>query len=485
MINSSINENKRSPVVVVLGHVDHGKTSLLDYIRKANVAKGEAGGITQSIGAYEIDHKVKETGQTRKITFIDTPGHEAFSKMRGRGAKVADVAILLVAADDGVQNQTKEAIKIIQDAKIPYVVAINKIDKQPDLSAVKNQLTSAGVLMEGYGGDVANVGVSAKTGEGVEELLDLLLLSADIEDMSFDPKNPGSAFVLESHMDPKRGNIVTVIIKDGELKVGDFVDSASASGKIKSLEDFIGKKIVSARPSTPVAISGFTDLPKIGDMISVVPKLDKISKTQKNNLNSIKRVVKADEKSLTLVLKADVSGSLEALSESIKALKLPKEINLKIVAESVGAITDGDVQFAISTGSKIIGFKTYPTKQAENLIRDHKVECITSEIIYEILEKLENIYKVLSDVKKGILEILAVFIVKGKEQVIGGKVIMGEIVNNSTLEIVRDGARVGELKIINLQQGKRDASKVVEGMECGMLVSYVGELKARDQLLLR
>ncbi len=484
MTNNSTNENKRSPVVVVLGHVDHGKTSLLDYIRKANVAKGEAGGITQSIGAYEINHKVKETGEVRKITFIDTPGHEAFSKMRGRGAKVADVAILLVASDDGVQNQTKEAIKIIQDAKIPYVVAINKIDKQPDLNAVKNQLTSAGVLMEGYGGNVANIGVSAKTGEGVEELLDLLLLSADIEDMSFNPKNPGSAFVLESHMDPKRGNIVTVIIKDGELKVGDFVDSPSASGKIKSLEDFSGKKITSAKPSSPVSISGFTDLPKIGDTISVVPKLEKTSKT-KNNLNSIKRVIKADEKSLNLFLKADVSGSLEALSESIKALKLPKEINLKIVAESVGAITDGDVQFAISTGAKIIGFKTYPTKASENLIRDHKVECITSEIIYEILEKIENIYKVLSDVKRGILEILAVFIVKGKEQVIGGKVIMGEIVNNSTLEILRAGERIGELKIINLQQGKKDAAKVTEGEECGMLVSYIGELKKGDQLLLR
>ncbi len=484
MTNSSTNENKRSPVVVVLGHVDHGKTSLLDYIRKANVAKGEAGGITQSVGAYEIDHKVKETGEVRKITFIDTPGHEAFSKMRGRGAKVADVAILLVAADDGVQNQTKEAIKIIQDAKIPYVVAINKIDKQSDLSAVKNQLTSAGVLMEGYGGNVANIGVSAKTGEGIEELLDLLLLSADIEDMSFNPKNPGSAFVLESHMDPKRGNIVTVIVKDGELKIGDFVDSASASGKIKSLEDFAGKKITSAHPSTPVAISGFTELPKIGDTISVVTKLEKTVKA-KNNLNSVKRVIKADEKSLNLVLKADVSGSLEALSEAIKALKLPKEINLKIVAESVGAITDGDVQFAISTGSKIIGFKSYPTKPAENLIRDHKVECITSEIIYEILEKIENIYKVLSDVKRGILEILAVFIVKGKEQVIGGKVIMGEIVNNSTLEILRAGARVGELKIINLQQGKKDAAKVTEGEECGILVSYIGELKKGDQLLLR
>lgn len=478
-VDQKIDPNKRSPVVVVLGHVDHGKTSLLAKIRQANLPY-EPGNITQGVGAYEIEHN------GRRITFIDTPGHEAFKAMRSRGVKIADIAILLVASDDGVQEQTKEAIKIIKDSKIPYVVAFNKIDKGVDLSNVKNQLTAEGVLLEGYGGNVSNIGVSAKTGENLDELLDLLLLSADMENMAFNNTGNAKGFILEAKLDPRKGNVVSAILKDGILKTGEYVICGESSGKIRSLENFLGKKMTEATPSSPVTILGFSSLPKIGDEFTASGVPNKAELKKQKTLTTFKRVTKeAKTNALNIILKADVSGSLETLSEIIKTIPHPKEISLKIIDESVGEITDGDANLAISVDAEIIGFKTLPTKAADNLIRDHRIKCFHSEIIYDLLKHLEERFKLLADSKKGILEVLAIFLAKGKEQTIGGKVIMGEISNNSSLEIWRKEEKIGDLKIVNLQQNRKDAMKVVEGLECGMLVLSDKELKIGDQLILR
>ena len=496
---------KRPPVVVVLGSVDHGKTTLLDYIRKTNVAAKEAGGITQSTGAYEISHN----GQ--KITFIDTPGHEAFFKMRSRGAKIADVAILVVAADDGVKPQTKEAIKITQESETPYIVAINKIDKNPNLDKVKNDLMQAGVLLEGYGGNVSYQPISAKTGEGVNELLDLILLTADVEDLKYDPDQKAEGFIVESKLDSRRGIIAAAIIKNGTLKIGDEIAAGAVSGKIKSLETFFGEKIKQAEASSPVLITGFNSLPKIGEEFFVGKLAHSAGSGQALSAGSgqaekietpaaktgAKINAAPDKESLNLIIKGDVSGSVEALSEIIKTLPAKahsansgQEKPIKIISESVGDISDGDVKLAISTDASIIGFKVKATKVAENLAQEHRIEIISSDIIYELLKLLEE--KIVSSKQKiaGKLEILAIFShrqgetgKKDKKQTIGGRVIEGEIKKNDFLQIERQGEKIGGAKVWNLQQNKKDVTRTEAGKECGLLVDSPVEIKIGDILI--
>lgn len=472
---------KRAPVIVVLGHVDQGKTTLLDYIRKTNVAAREAGGITQSIGAYEIEHNGK------RMTFVDTPGHEAFSKMRSRGAQVADLAILVVAVDDGVQPQTKEAIKIIQEAKIPYVVAINKIDKEGvDINRVKNELTAEGVLLEGYGGNVSCQPISAKTGKGVSELLDLLLLATDLEDLSFNPENPGKGIILESKLDSRRGITAVGIVKDGTLKVGETIFAGTTVGKIKSLENFLGKRITQAVPSSPVRISGFLKLPEIGEEFFVGTPRDKSigAKTQKSIVQFPD--VPEDKLAVNVILKADVFGSLEALSQIIKNFPKPEKVVLQIIDESVGDISDGDVKSAISSKASIIGFRVESTKAAENLAQAQRVKIITSEIVYELVRALEEDFKNIDKtIIKGDLEILAVFGKKGTAQIVGGRVLSGEILNNANLEIVRRDAVLGKGRILNLQKGKKDVPRVETGFESGLLIDSDVIIKISDHLVLR
>ena len=484
---------KRPPVVVVMGSVDHGKTTLLDYIRKSNVAAKEAGGITQSVGAYEIWHtksasppngsentnaptRIEKIGEC--LTFIDTPGHEAFSKMRQRGTMAADVAILVVAADDSVQPQTKEAIQIAQNAKIPYVVAINKIDKQPNYEKVKNDLMRANVMLEGFGGDISYQPISAKTGQGVNELLDLVLLAADVADLKYDPDVPAEGFILESKIDGRHGIIATTIIKNGTLKIGDLIATGHTGGKVRGLQNFLGEKIKSATACAPVLISGFDALPKVGEMFFVGRKAEEKTATKKpaTAASAIK-----EEGALALIIKGDVTGSAEALAEIVK--NLPAEgKTIKIIEESVGDITDGDVKLAISTGATIIGFRVRKTKPAETLARDNKITVLTSEIIYELVKAIEE--ELLSDKKKysGILEILAVFSKKNNKQTIGGKVTEGEIKKHSNLIIQRGGAEIGHGKIINLQQMKKDATRVEAGKECGLIFDSEVEIKVGDVL---
>lgn len=459
---------KRPPVVVVLGSVDHGKTTLLDYIRKTTVAAKEAGGITQAVGAYEIQHQSSSAQQIERLTFIDTPGHEAFSKMRSRGAKIADIAILVVAADDSVKPQTKESIKIIQETKIPYIVAINKVDKQPDTNKVKNDLMQAGVLLEGYGGNISYQPISAKTGQGVGELLDLILLTADLEDLKYDPDQKAEGFILEAKLDARRGIIASAIIKNGALKVGDEISASYAGGKIKSLEDFLGKKISQAEACAPVLITGFNSLPNVGDEFKV-GKLLPAKPASSTNITRPSTAGDTQNKNLLrLILKSDVSGSVEALSEVIRNLPA-QDKTIKIIEESVGEITDGDVKMAISTNAAIVGFKTRITKAAENLAREHRIQIIQSEIIYELIKAVEEELLTEKEKFEGKLEILATFSKKNRKQLIGGKVLEGEIKVSSFLQIERSKALLGRGKVLSLQQNKKEVKRVGAGLECGLI----------------
>ena len=499
---------KRPPVVVIMGHVDHGKTTLLDYIRKTNIAAKEAGGITQSIGAYEIIHAQTNADLTQtnadkiprksaqespresanksdfanKITFIDTPGHEAFSKMRQRGAKAADIGILVVAVDDGVQPQTVEAFKILEESKTPVIVAINKIDKSgDDISKVKNDLAQAGILLEGYGGNISWQAISAKTGQGVDELLDLILLAAELENLTYDSVAPVEGFVLEAHLTSRGGITVSAIIQNGILRVGDKVFASTASGKIKSLKNFLGKSVKEAAPSMPVLILGFTELPRVGDVFTTKFPISNFQFPIKEK--KIKENITKENVGINLILKADTAGSLEALSQIIRSL--PLEIaKLAIVDESVGEITDGDVKLAIATRSAIIGFRSKVQKAADNLARAHKIKIVISDIVYHLTQNittdLQNLNK---EVVIGDLEILALFGKKTGKLIVGGKVVMGEIRNNSTVEIKKGENVLGTGKIVNLQQGKADVKKVEAGNECGMLLSTEVGVSIGDHLI--
>lgn len=466
---------KRPPIVVIMGSVDHGKTTLLDYIRKANVAAKEVGGITQSVGAYEIEHNGE------RITFIDTPGHEAFSQIKARGATIADIAILVVAADDSVQPQTKAALKIIQDAQTPYIVAINKIDRVPDVSKVRNDLMAAGVLLEGYGGNISYQPISAKTGEGVGDLLDLILLAAEVDHLDYEPGHHGSGIVLEAKLDRRRGIVATLIITDGALKTGDEIAAGSASGKVKILENFLGKKADSLSPSSPAVVIGFETLPKAGDTFHVGGKAEEGKIRLANKKAAVKE---AKEGVVNLILKADATGSLEALAQVIKALPQRPGQSLEIVDEGVGDITDGDVKLAVSTKALIIGFRTDAIKAAQTLARDQNIRIVQSEIIYDLVKAVEEALASLGKaIAKGKLEILATFSKKNTKQVIGGEVKLGAISNHATLEVERAGQVLGTGKIINLQQNKRDAASVEAGKQCGLIFDSTVEIKVGDLLL--
>lgn len=503
-----VNNTKRSPIVVVVGHVDHGKTTLLDYIRKANVADREAGGITQSVGAYEIWHTSTQTNadptlkdeygvnknadlRGEKITFIDTPGHEAFSKMRVRGTAIADIAILVVAADESVKPQTKEAIKILQESKTPFIVAITKIDRPgADIEKVKNDLTIENVLLEGFGGNISYQKISGKTGEGIDELLDLVLLIAEVEELKYDPEANASGVILESEKDNKRGNTVSLILKDGYLKTGTAIFTESAKGKIKILENFLGERVKSLIPSSPAVVIGFESLPKTGEefVSGDLSKEDIKKMSSKDICMEDKEECKpeAGKCVVKILLKADMTGSLEVLSDLIHKVPKKEKYDLKIIDEKVGGITDGDIKTAIATKAIILGFNVKANKAAENLAKDNKVKIITSEIIYELTKAIEDYFKCLgSQDISGELDILAVFSKKADKQTIGGKVIEGQIKNNANIEIQKDLKTIGKGKIVNLQENKVDVVSVGEEKECGLLVVSDVEIEPGYHLIIR
>jgi translation initiation factor IF-2 len=471
---------KRPPVVVVMGHVDHGKTTLLDYIRKTNVAAKEAGGITQSIGAYEIEYKGE------KITFIDTPGHQAFTNMRRYGAKVADIAILVVAADDGVKPQTREAIQIIKEEKIPFIVAINKVDKSnANPERVKNELFEEGIFLEKYGGDVSWEEISAKTGMGVENVLDLILLIAQVEQLEYDENKNAYGIVIKSSKDERKGIVASVILKDGKIKVGQTIVTQSALGKIKILNNFLGQRIESALPSAPLEIIGFENIPLVGEEFFAGEdlNLEEIRSKIKNKEETKKIDIKEGEDVLKIILKADEYASLEALEEVI-IHSFKEDGKLAIIGKSVGNITEGDVKEASAFGAVIVGFKTKVDKAALILAKSHKVEIIESKIIYELEKTIEERLKNKSPQEKRMIKILKCFGVKGKEQIVGGVVTKGYVKNQENFEILRNDKKVGEGRILNLQSGKQDVKEAEEGKEVGLLLEAEEKIKEGDFLVL-
>ncbi|OGG40940.1 translation initiation factor IF-2 [Candidatus Jorgensenbacteria bacterium RIFCSPLOWO2_01_FULL_45_25b] len=472
---------KRPPIIAVMGHVDHGKTTLLDAIRKTDVATREAGGITQAIGAYEITHG------SQPITFIDTPGHEAFKAMRACGAEGADLAILVVASDDGVKPQTKEAIECVNKAKTPFIVAINKTDLPgADIEKTKNDLAQNDVYLEGYGGNVSWHAISAKTGEGINELLDLVVLATDLEELTCDNEACSEGIVLRSMRDSRRGVVVSGIIKNGALKIGLAIATQTAKGKIKILENTAGDQVSELAPSAPFLILGFEDLPKVGETFYAGENEKEIQEKAAHSAESKETRNQTSQgnpnDSLKVILKADEYASLEALKGIMEKTKT-RDAKIYIADASVGNITENDIKNAGSVNAMIVGFKTKVDKAAENLARVQKVELFVSNIIYE-LEKttkahLEKNYRK----PTGILEVLKVFGERNERgQIIGGKVTEGIIKNKSTFEITKDGELVGNGKIINLQTEKQNAGEVGTEKECGMLVECDSPIQPGNKL---
>lgn len=469
----------RPPIVVIMGHVDHGKTTLLDNIKKTNVAGREAGGITQSIGGYEIIHSGK------KITFIDTPGHEAFSKMRTRGAKIADLAILIVAADDSVQPQTKESIKILEETKTPFIVAVNKIDKPgADAEKVKNDLMQNNVFLEGAGGTISWQKISAKSGEGVNELLDLILLAAEMENFTYDPTVNASGIILEAKMDNRRGITVTGIVKNGVLGYGNEIATTSACGKIKLIEDFKGENIKKAEPSSPVLILGFSELPQVGEEFisgNIEPALMEKREVMARPANEI--IKKDGRPVLNLIIRADVSGSLEALLEIVKSVK-QGNVRVNILSSGIGEITDGDVKTAMSNGGLVIGFNIKANKAAENLARAQEIRIITSKIIYELIQIIEKeMVNIENPAPLAEVEILALFNQKDKKQLVGGKVTSGTLKNNINVKIIRDAVEVGNGKITSLKSFKQEVNQLLTPNEGGIMIESSTVIAVGDKLV--
>ena len=477
----------RAPIVTILGHVDHGKTTLLDTIRKGNVAAGEAGGITQHISAYQV----KKRGEI--ITFIDTPGHEAFSAMRERGVSIADVAILVVAADDGVRPQTREVITYLKEKKIPTIVAINKIDK-PDANAqrVKQELAELDIVIEEWGGEVIANEISAKKNIGIKELLDSILLVSEVLELKASRKNNGLGVVLESHLDPKVGPISTILIKTGTLKVGQDIVIGKNFGRIKRMEDFVGKQINSAGPSEPVVIMGINGTPEVNDIIQVADK-ETISKIKNrgglgasNGRSAIKtkkdlyQNLDNDQiKKFSVIIKADVPGSLEAIDQILSTIQ-SDEVVLEYVNTGVGNITESDIKLAESSNAVIFGFNVTATTVAKRMAEKSGVIIKPFNIIYELVEVIKNdmadlLPPEIVRTDFGRMKILAIFKNGKTDMIVGGKVIEGKIVKKSLIEVNRDKEVIGKGVLENLQQNKKPAEEVKSGNECG--VTFVGGTK--------
>jgi translation initiation factor IF-2 len=487
----------RPPVVTVMGHVDHGKTSLLDRIRKANVAGGEAGGITQHIGAYKVETK------NGTVVFLDTPGHEAFTQMRARGASVTDIVVLVVAADDGVMPQTKEAIVHAKAAKVPIIVAVNKIDKpNADTERVKRELVEQGLVPDDWGGDTLFVNVSATTGEGVDRLLESIQLQSELLELKASPQRSASGTVLEALLDRGRGPVARVLVQDGTLRVGDFVLAGAGFGKVRAMTNENGKQVHEAGPATPVEILGLNEVPNAGDRMDAVKDPKKaqevaesrkgkmakslIPATAKVSLEELsKRIAESGQEELRVIIKGDVQGSVEALAEALAKLTGDK-VRLSIINAAVGAITEGDVNLAIASKAVIVGFNVRPAGKAASLAEESKIEIRMYSIIYNALEDLKAAMEgllppTLVEKQHGKAEVRQVFKVKGTA-VAGCHVIEGKIVRSGKVRLVRDGVVVWDGRIASLKRFKDDVREVVEGFECGISLEGYNDVKEKDLL---
>jgi len=464
----------RPPIVVILGHVDHGKTTLLDTIRKTNVVAKESGGITQHIGAYQVSHNGK------LITFIDTPGHEAFCQMRSRGAKTADIAILVIAGEEGVRPQTKEVIECVKKEEISVIVAVNKMDNpRANFEKVIGELEKEGLIVEQRGGKIPAIKLSALTGTGVNDLLEMILLVAEMEELKADISKPATGVVVESYMDAQRGAIATFLVLEGTLEVGQWVVCGDTYGKIKNLEDYKGQKIEKALPSTPTIVMGLNQAPIVGSKFSALSSEQEAKEValnfsiQKQNQIKLMADQPRAEKYLNIILKTDVRGSLEAISESLAKLEL-EEIGLNILKADVGNISETDIKLAYSTNAIIIGFRVKLPSSVSDMAKRNKVKIKTYDIIYELFEGIRKDAAKLLDPSferenLGTLKVLAIFRREKTRMIIGGKVIDGKFVNKTQIDIIRGEEKIGTGKIIQLQHNKNDMPEVEKGREAGIL----------------
>lgn len=480
----------RPPIVAVMGHIDHGKSSLLDYIRKANVTAGEAGGITQHVSAYVAEHE--HEGKKRSITFLDTPGHEAFKALRARGAAAADVAILVIAADEGPKPQTIEAWKEIEAAGIPFVVAFSKMDKNgADIERVKITALEEGLYLEGLGGSIPFVGVSSKTGDGIPELLDLVLLTADLAEPTGDVALSASGFVLESSQDPKRGTTATLIVKNGTLTTGTFAVSGNSFAPVRFIDDFRGKRIPSAGPSEPVSVAGWNTLPSAGMPFSTTDNKKDAEKlasaTASTKAPPARTSADEDGKAvIPVVLKADVTGSLEAV-----ALALSKVVHeraaVKIVSSGIGAVSEADVKSAVSASGVIVSFSVSVPAGIRELADRSGVTIESFDIIYDLVKRVEDLVKeraprIKEETTLGEAKVLKSFSVSGVKQVLGASFVSGSLSVGSQVRITRRGIELGRGKLTNLQQARADIKEIHTEGEFGLQIEAKAEAAAGDIL---
>jgi translation initiation factor IF-2 len=486
----------RPPVVTIMGHVDHGKTMLLDAIRKTNVVGGEAGGITQHIGAYDVQ---LENGH---VVFIDTPGHEAFTAMRARGAQVTDVVVLVVAADDGVMPQTKEAIDHARAAKVPMVVAINKIDKpNANPEKVKKDLADYGLVPEQWGGNTLFAEVSAKQKTGMKELLELILLQAEVLELRANPDKPARGVIVEAKLDKGRGPVATLLVQEGTLKTGDVFIAGSHYGRVRAMLNDKGQKIEGSRPSTPVEVVGFTDVPEAGDPFIVVSeermakqislyRQEKIRERELSKLSKVSleelydKIKKGEIKELNVIIKADVQGSIEAVKEALKKLS-NDAVKVNIIHDAVGGITETDVNLASASNAIIIGFNVRPGPKAQSLAEQEQVDIRTYSIIYDAIDDIRKALEGLLEptYKEHILgraQVIQVFNIRKVGTIAGSLIVDGKVVRGSHARVLRDNVVVYDSRIVSLKRFKDDMKECTQGLECGIWIENFNDVKLGD-----
>ena len=486
----------RPPVVTIMGHVDHGKTSLLDAIRNSHVTAGEAGGITQHIGAYTV------TLNGKQITFIDTPGHEAFTAMRARGAQVTDIVILVVAADDGIMPQTIEAINHAKAAGVPIVVAINKIDRDTaDPERVKQQLTEYGLVTEEWGGDTICVPVSAKKQINLDQLLEMVLLQADVLELKANPDRLAKGTIIEAQLDKNRGPVATVLVQNGTLKKGDMIVAGTAFGKVRAMMDDKGRAVNSAGPSTPVEVLGFNEVPAAGDLLFAAnddklsrqvaderrqkAKAAQVKQAQKVSLDDLfNQMAEGDLKELSLIVKADVQGSVEAVKQSLEKLS-NEEVRVRVIHSGVGAITGSDIMFASASNAIVIGFNVRPDSTARAAAEKEKVDVRTYRVIYNAIEDVENAMKgmfkpVYQEVELGRCTVRSTFRISGVGTIAGAYVNEGKVTRTAQVRVVRGGIVLHDGKIASLKRFKDDAKEVLAGYECGISIENFNDILEDD-----
>lgn len=481
----------RPPIVVVVGHIDHGKTTLLDWYRKSKVAEKESGGITQHIGAYEVEHGGK------MLTFIDTPGHESFSKIRQRGARVADVAILVVAADDGVKPQTREAIKVLKEAGIPFAVAINKIDKEgANAERVKQDLAKEEVLVESYGGTIPAVETSGRTGKGLDELLETLLLLGEMQELTTDPAAPADGVVIETERDPRRGATATLLVKNGTLKKGDAIVVGRHAEPVRILENFAGRPADALGPSSPARVAGLGAVPAVGDTFRAFPSRRDAEayaaalppETAGAGAASRPDGAEQQERVFSIILKSDMYGSQEALADALRRLSSPA-VTIRLLSEAVGDINESDIKLALATHLvTIVGFRVRTDAAARELARAQNVKIVSGDIIYDLIDQVKAaitdlIPPEVTRTDLGRVKILKIFKKEAGKQVVGGRVEAGRIITGAHVEIIHMKAVAGTGTVAGLQRGPQPVEEVAQGTECGMAIEARTPIEENDELI--